>query len=202
MSPGMGRSWWGVEKGPASNGGETWKRMETCSAEVPRGAGVGPVGTGHVRDVMRAVFLDNEPGVDVPDGDTLNFSKFPKVFSLFWPISPFLVVRVPRCPVPAKRTPAVAPQLDRVTSSGKPLWVISSPPCPPPASCTLYTTLFLYPLLFRTLLGFLVWFPFQTGSLLEPRGPQHQSASSTGLPPARASPRALLRRASGAAHAP
>lgn len=62
-----------------------------------------------VSDVMKAAFLEHESGMDVPDGDIPNFLKFPKVFSLFRAISLFLVIRMPRCPTPAKGTPAVSP---------------------------------------------------------------------------------------------
>lgn len=56
-----------------------------------------------VCDVTKAVFLDDESGMDVPDGDIPNFLKFPKVFSLFRAISLFLMIRMPHCPMPACR---------------------------------------------------------------------------------------------------
>lgn len=40
--------------------------------------------------VTKAAFLEDEPGLDVPDGDAPNVLKFPKVFlSLFWPFPCF-----------------------------------------------------------------------------------------------------------------
>lgn len=61
-------------------------------------------------DMMKAVFLENESSMDVPDGDIPNFLKFPKVFSLFrGPVSLFRVIKMPHCPMPARGTPAVMP---------------------------------------------------------------------------------------------
>ena len=95
-SPRVGCSGWGVEE----NQHRTWVRPRSTTGKppwrnVPRGAGVG---TSCARDVTKAVFLEDEPGVDVPNGDILNFLKFPIDFSLFWAISPCLVMRMPAVP--------------------------------------------------------------------------------------------------------
>lgn len=60
-------------------------------------------------DMAKTVFLEDEYGMDVPSGDIPNLLKFPKVFSLFRATSLFLVIKMPRCPTPAKGTPAVSP---------------------------------------------------------------------------------------------
>ena len=59
--------------------------------EVEKGALELSLGKDCVCHVMtKAAFLEDEPGLDVPDGDTPNFLKFPKVFlSLFWPFPCF-----------------------------------------------------------------------------------------------------------------
>lgn len=57
-----------------------------------------PTGVGLACDVTKAVFLDEESGVDVPDGDIPNFFKFPKVFSLFRAISLFRIIKMPCVP--------------------------------------------------------------------------------------------------------
>ena len=69
---------------------------------------------------------------------------------------------MPHCPTPAKGTPAVSHHQSHLfweTTVGHFLLGASS--------CTLYTILFLYSFLFRILLGFHVWCPFQTVSLLK-----------------------------------
>lgn len=79
-------------------------------------------------------------------------------------------------------------------------------------SCSLYTILFLHPCLFRMLLGFHVWFPFQAVGLLTSEcvlvgiGLWQWSLAVVTVPrtvflPALVSPGVLLRQASGAANA-
>lgn len=48
--------------------------------------------------MMTAVVLEEESGMDMPDGDIPNFLVFPKVFSLFRAIFLFLLIRMPHCP--------------------------------------------------------------------------------------------------------
>lgn len=82
-----------------------------------------PTGVGVACDVTKAVFLDDESGVDVPDG------QFLKVFSLFRAISLFQIIRMPPCPTPPAcggGQPLFLPWLTSGPSSGKPLLVISS----------------------------------------------------------------------------
>lgn len=144
------------------------------------------------------MFSADESGMDAPYGDVPNISKFPKVFSPFRAISLFLGLRMSRCPAPGGNTCCF------FLASGKPPWATSSPsPAGPRA------ILFLYPLLFRILLGFLARFPFQTGSLLKSQcllmGTDLQaqgSGSRTERLPALASLGALFRPAAGAASAP
>lgn len=65
----------------------------------------------YVCDVIKAVFLEDESGGDVPDGDIPNLLKFPKVFFPF--SGPFPCFRSLECPsvprLPARGTPAVLP---------------------------------------------------------------------------------------------
>lgn len=111
--------------------------------------------------MTKAVFLEDESGLDVPGGVTRNFLKFLSLGFPFSAVSLFLSIRMPG-PAPAEGTPAVSHQPSRLfweTTVGH--FLLEVP------SCTLYTILFLYPFLFRILLGFHPWFPFQTVSLLK-----------------------------------
>ena len=63
-----------------------WKRLRgKC-----HGNQCASYGEGLCDMMMKAVFSEDEPGMEVPDGDTPNVLKFPKVFfSLFWPFPCF-----------------------------------------------------------------------------------------------------------------
>lgn len=69
---------------------------------------------------------------------------------------------MPGCPMPAERTPATSHhnQSHLFWESTVGHFLLEA------LSCTLYTILFLYLFLFRILLGFHVWFPFQTICML------------------------------------
>lgn len=68
---------------PGFHSAESLKSAGTQLRRHAQGTGVDPTGVGLVRDVTKAVFLEDESGVDVPDGDIPNFLKFPKVFFPF-----------------------------------------------------------------------------------------------------------------------
>lgn len=77
------------------------ERLDSIRAQLggePRGISVSYQGGLSVCDMMTAVVLEEESGMDVPDGDIPNFLVFPKVFSLFRAIFLFLLIRMPHCP--------------------------------------------------------------------------------------------------------
>lgn len=76
---------WGVEEDslPLESGGSL-RRIGTGLEEIAKGTQCGSHADElRVCDMMKAVFLENESSMDMPDGDIPNFLKFPKVFSLF-----------------------------------------------------------------------------------------------------------------------